>query len=1329
MAALMTVFARFRPDTTGFKQEAEAKLRAMNLDAASGLLGKRAGAVASKAFGDSFGDGVGKAAEDGFAKDGKSTAAAEKSGKRSSDAFGKGFADRGGTFARVIATMVAKTTVFGAGIATATTPVLNFTAALLPATGALLAVPAALAAASAAAFTFKAATDGVGKAISKGLGPGGDAYEKALDLLTPAQRKFTEEVVSLGDALTEMNDRAAQPFFEKLIGQVRPLADIYLPLLGDKMAKLAPEISQIGLEFINVAKQGATVNTVASVFDKTSASVKAVSAVTGPATIALRDLLDATINRSASVSAGFQTMALRAAAYVSEASKSGAVNDAIDSGITVLKDLGAILRDVGFIFGTVFNAATAGSNTLLGNLRSLVNQTANFFSQASTGQALTEVFSTLNTLGAAFRTSLGAVLPAIATSLQEVAPSLRELAPVAAQLVVALAPLLPYFVQLTNIVIQALIPGLAALVGWLSRNEEVAKVIATVLGGLVLSMKAHAAATAVSATATRSWAAATAVAATANKVWNSTFVTRIRVWAIDTAAQIKNLAATSASTVAIGAQRIAMVASTVATRIAAISTTAFGVALRFAMGPIGLIITAVALLAAGIVYLYKNNETFRKIVDKVWAAIKVAVKATADFITGTVWPALKAAWSGIAAGAMWLYNNAIKPAWSGIQTAVGVAVGLVKGYISIVSAVFRTVAAVATWLYQNIFSPVFKAIAKVIEIWWFAVRIVFTAFKNVGVFLIQNTIRGAQKVFQVVFGAIVAYIQGWWAGVKFVFGLFTQYVVGPWVRTVRAIGTFFANVFTGIANFVSGWWRRIRDYFINLKNFWTTVFYLAANALRDKINNIVEAVRARVAGWVEKIRGYFNVVANIWRGLASIFTDAYNAKIKPLFDRFLGFINKDVVGGFRTGVKAIGKAWEGVRDAAKKPVAFVVNSVINPFIGGLNAAAKFVGLKDQLPKIAGFAGGGRIPGPDSLTGDNRLARIKGTGKEIAVATGEFINNVRSTRANRGLLEVINRKRGKVSRNDVDPYLDGYADGGSVGDKITGFFGKVIKGAKGLGNFVTNPGEGLKKIAEAALSKIPGADSGLGKTVAGAARKTIGGIGDWLKDKVTGGFGLTGGNGSSFGKWPSSPGAQRGDSGVWRRVVQLIRSTGPMSGAFGNGYRPGDPKWHGSGRAVDWMGFNQDRLATYLARLKPLELIHRTNQRDYAYTRGRNRGSFNNALMQAHRNHIHIAFKLGGLVDKLSGMMAGFRNGGPVKLMDQGGRWPSGTVRANQSGYDEHVLTGGPGGDMAQMIALLAAILDALGGMGDDVAAALSTNARRGLQKARSLGTGQVVNPT
>jgi SLT domain-containing protein len=54
--------------------------------------------------------------------------------------------------------------------------------------------------------------------------------------------------------------------------------------------------------------------------------------------------------------------------------------------------------------------------------------------------------------------------------------------------------------------------------------------------------------------------------------------------------------------------------------------------LALAMNPIGLVITAIALLVAGIILAYKRSETFRKIVDTAFAGIKTAVLSAVGFI-------------------------------------------------------------------------------------------------------------------------------------------------------------------------------------------------------------------------------------------------------------------------------------------------------------------------------------------------------------------------------------------------------------------------------------------------------------------------------------------------------------------------------------------------------------------------------------------------------------------------------------------------------------------------------------------------------------------------
>jgi len=189
-------------------------------------------------------------------------------------------------------------------------------------------------------------------------------------------------------------------------------------------------------------------------------------------------------------------------------------------------------------------------------------------------------------------------------------------------------------------------------------------------------------------------------------------------------------------------------------------------------------------------------------------------------------------------------------------------------------------------------------------------------------------------------------------------------------------------------------------------------------------------------------------------------------------------------------------------------------------------------------------------------------------------------------------------------------------------------------------------------------------------------------------------------GPTFSKdWPSSPSAQRGDSGVWRDVIKLIKS-GPHSGSFGNAYRPGDPLWHGSGRAVDWMGYNQDALASFLAAKGPLELIHRTKHRDYAYTRGRNKGSFNESLMNAHRNHIHIAMENGGTIQEpvygvgASGRTYSFGEGYKPERVTP--NWQ--TAGGGGGGGNTYVLNatlGGPIGSQYELDSWLSASFDRL----------------------------------
>lgn len=216
--------------------------------------------------------------------------------------------------------------------------------------------------------------------------------------------------------------------------------------------------------------------------------------------------------------------------------------------------------------------------------------------------------------------------------------------------------------------------GLArSLLGVMADHTTETRIALTILVGVlavaktvslayVAVSKAQAAWETIKAAKTKASSAATAVNTAVTKLSTSTAATWIGVKAIEFAAWVRSTASAIANTVAMTANRIAYgaaylvawiavkaleFAAWVRSTAAAVASTAAMVATRVATmavraatlgwmaaqwllnaaltaNPIGLIIAAIALLVAGVVIAYKKSDTFRAIVDGLWASIKVA---------------------------------------------------------------------------------------------------------------------------------------------------------------------------------------------------------------------------------------------------------------------------------------------------------------------------------------------------------------------------------------------------------------------------------------------------------------------------------------------------------------------------------------------------------------------------------------------------------------------------------------------------------------------------------------------------------------------------------
>jgi hypothetical protein len=674
------------------------------------------------------------------------------------------------------------------------------------------------------------------------------------------------------------------------------------------------------------------------------------------------------------------------------------------------------------------------------------------------------------------------------------------------------------------------------------------------------------------------------------------------------------------------------------------AATAGQIAFNIAMvaNPIGIIVLAIGALVAAFVLAYRNSETFRKFVQAALAGIQAAAKAVADWFMGTFLPFLKTVWNGIAAGAQWLWNTILKPifqAWA---------------YI-----IQNVVAPALNWLYTNVFKPVFGFLSDVVGVWWNTTKTVFGAMVSFVQIVIIPAIQFLyNNVFKPIFSAIGKVVEVAWYVIKIALAAFQLYIKNVVIPIVMFLyNNVVKPIFGLIGKVISAWWSGI-------------------------------------------IRPLFQLVGKAFQAAGTAIQVVWNNVIRPIFTTLSTFITKYVVPGFKAGVDLITKAWDKIKEAAKKPIAFVVNQVINPLIGGLNTIGKAVGLKDTVPKITGFASGGQIPGAPAPGGrDNRLASITGTGKAIAVGTGEFITNVKSTLSNLGLVRAINAKRGKVTHDDVDPYLDGYSNGGRIGDGIGDLFGKLKRGAQGVGDLISDPKKALQKIAGAALNRVPGGGF-LRDMVVGASRRLINAAASFL-----GGAGLGGGLGgkSVLGGW----------RGMQKLIGARFSGLGLISGARpGARTLSGNQSYHALGRAVDYPAYKP--LAEWIRSMygsKTKELISPWNElnlhngKPHRYTGA----VWNQHNFPGGNAHVHWAAALGGLLGKMSGF----------KVFDQGGAWAPGTIGINNSGRTEYVDPNRGNASMSDVVKLLDMILARLGSLGADVADGLKSNTTRATALART----------
>ena len=322
----------------------------------------------------------------------------------------------------------------------------------------------------------------------------------------------------------------------------------------------------------------------------------------------------------------------------------------------------------------------------------------------------------------------------------------------------------------------------------------------------------------------------------------------------------------------------------------------------------------------------------------------------------------------------------------------------------------------------------------------------------------------------------------------------------------------YANVATPVVTFFTR----------TLPHAWdTTIGFLKSKLVTPLENGLKTAWNWVYANVATPIVTFFTrTLPGIWdtaiNGLATRFITPFENSLRGAWNWVLAnvltplgnYVTRTLPGYFTSAVGQIKQIWSGIEGAFSGPVKFVVNSVINPLIGDVDAVLSFVHLP-QIKKVPGFAGGtGGAPPGWAWTGEQGPELVYMQGGEIVLPS-------------------------PVSRQLAgDGMFPGYAGGTPVGGNPGGpggIFGPVVGAGKavlgginGILAWAKNLSLGalaatFEPVADALLNLMPKPQSGAQSMIEALPRSLVTDLVAYVKSKDPG-AGVGGGSGADVANY-------------------------------------------------------------------------------------------------------------------------------------------------------------------------------------------------------------------
>ena len=279
-----------------------------------------------------------------------------------------------------------------------------------------------------------------------------------------------------------------------------------------------------------------------------------------------------------------------------------------------------------------------------------------------------------------------------------------------------------------------------------------------------------------------------------------------------------------------------------ATNLAKAAQAAFNVVMN--LNPIGLIVTAIAALVAGLVYFFTQTETGRK----AWAAITDAFYSFVDWI-GSAWTStmesISSWWTGTWDGVSGFFSTyvvqpmqtaweAITAVWDGIVTVFKTAFAIIVGIVLLpIKLYIELWAAVFTWAYEYAIKPAWDAICQAFT-WAYdsVIKPVLDQIAAAWEALAQAAIS--------VFTGIVAFLQGVWESIKTTAKAAVDWVYDSVTGVFSSMSSSVSSTFDGMKSAVESVWNQVKSVAAKPVNFIIDTVY--TNGLKSLVETVASKI-------------------------------------------------------------------------------------------------------------------------------------------------------------------------------------------------------------------------------------------------------------------------------------------------------------------------------------------------------------------------------------------------------------------------------------------------------------------------------------------------------